>query len=268
MFFDRLNNPKIHISGAGLSTKTNNPEIHQHAKEYCIDKILTSPLEIDPYPYMVVDNIFPDKYYSEILKFFPSVENAISLGETGRVTRGSYEQRKVSLFNDIHFKNFTNEQRDFWTGFSDWLYSDEFISKVLTRFHPWCINRLAEVEDRNGEIKLSCDSLLVHDKENYSIGPHTDAKHRLLTFLFYTPESDADSDLGTSIYESKDPAFTCPGGPHYDFENFNELKRVLFIPNRLMCFVRTGKSFHGLKTISRADVDRKLIINNIRLLDE
>ncbi len=266
--FDRLSEPKILISGAGLSSKTSNPDIHQQAKEYCIDKILSAPLEVEPYPYMVVDNIFPEDYYSQIQKFFPAIETAVSLSDTGRVTRGSYEQRKVTLFDEKNFSNLTDEQRDFWTGFSDWLYSEEFITKVLTRFHPWCINRLADIEDRNGEIKLSCDALLVHDKENYAIGPHTDAKHRLLTFLFYTPQSDADSDLGTSIYECKDPSFTCPGGPHYDFENFNELKRVAFIPNRLMCFVRTGRSFHGLEKITRSDVDRQLIINNIRLLNE
>jgi len=266
--FDRLNEPKIKISGAGLSTTTKNPDVHTEAKEYCIEKILSSSLEIDPYPYMVVDNIFPEEYYKKILKFFPSIEIATSLGETGRVTRGSYEQRKVTLFDDSHFQRFSEDQRDFWTGFSDWLYSEEFISKVLSKFYPWCINRLAEIEYKNGLIRLSCDALLVHDKENYQIGPHTDAKHRLLTFLFYTPNNDADSDLGTSIYKCKDSEFICPGGPHYDFKNFDEIKRVPFIPNRLMCFVRTGKSFHGVEKISRPDVNRQLIINNIRLLDE
>jgi FkbM family methyltransferase len=266
--FDRVSDPKIRIYGSNLTANIPNPDIHLKAKAHCLNKILSAKIEEDPYPYIVIDDIFPEDYYKEIAKNFPSIESAMSLGETGRVTNGSYEQRKVTLFNDEHFKKLTDEQRIFWTSFSEWLYSEEFIINTLSRFSPWCINRIAEVQDRNEEVKLSCDALIVHDKENYAIGPHTDAKHRLLTFLFYAPTNSDDSDLGTSIYECKDPSFVCPGGPHYDFKNFNEVKKVSFIPNRLLCFVRTGKSFHGVEKITKPNVDRRLIINNIRLMDE
>jgi hypothetical protein len=89
-----------------------------------------------------------------------------------------------------------------------------------------------------------------------------------LTFLFYTPKDASDIDLGTSIYECKDSSFICSGGKHYEFDEFTEVKKIPFIPNRLLCFVRTGKSFHGVDKIVKKDVDRKLIINNIRLMDQ
>lgn len=266
--FDRIREPKIQIFGSNLTTEVKKPDIHQMAKEHCLNKILNAKIEEVPYPYIVIDDIFPEDYYKEILNHFPAIESAMSLGETGRVTNGHYEQRKVTLFNDEHFGKLTEEQRSFWTSFSEWLYSEEFISSALSRFEPWCINRLAEVQDRNEVVKLSCDALLVHDKENYAIGPHTDAKHRLLTFLFYAPPNHDDAELGTSIYECKDPSFVCPGGPHYDFENFNQVKKIPFVPNKLLCFVRTGKSFHGVEKITKTNVDRRLIINNIRLLEE
>ena len=82
------------------------------------------------------------------------------------------------------------------------------------------------------------------------------------------PSDESMKDLGTYLYQCIDPDFYCPGGPHYDFKNFQEVKRIDFLPNRLLSFVRTGKSFHGVPEIVHENVDRKLIINNIRLFDE
>jgi FkbM family methyltransferase len=266
--FDRLIDPKIKVFGSTLNSNNLKSDIHEKAQKHCIEKITQAKIEESPYPYVVIDNIFPEDYYNEILRLFPEADKSIALGETGRVTPGGYMDRKVTLFTEDHFNKLSEDQRIFWANFSEWIYSEEFIRTTLSRFYPWCINKLADIQDRKDEIKLKCDALLVHDNENYAIGPHTDANHRLLTFLFYTPKDASDVDLGTSIYECKDSSFICPGGKHYQFDEFNEIKKIPFIPNRLLCFVRTGKSFHGVDKIIKKDVDRKLIINNIRLLDQ
>ena len=59
----------------------------------------------------------------------------------------------------------------------------------------------------------------------------------------------------------------CPGGPHYPFEEFTRQETVEFLPNRLLMFVRTGKSFHGVESIELPNADRRLVINNVRLID-
>lgn len=265
--FDRLAEPKIKVFGYSNINSLEESNIHHEAKKHFLDKISNAILEESPYPYFVIDNIFPDSYYQEIIKYFPSADKATPLGETSRVSKGHYNERKVTLFDEKHFSEFSEDQRKFWDSFSEWIYSEEFIKTTLARFYSWCINRLADIQDRKQEVKLQCDALLVHDNENYAIGPHTDASHRLLTFLFYTPLDDSNADLGTSLFECKDTSFICPGGKHYDFEGFDEVNKIPFIQNRLLCFVRTGKSFHGVHKITKKDVDRRLIINNIRLLD-
>lgn len=265
---DRLDQPKIKVFGFGENKNNAKSDMHVQAKKHLLDKIANAKIEESPFPYVVIDDIFPKDYYENILKYFPLIENSIPLGETTRVSKGHYQERKVTLFDEENFSKFSDEQRIFWESFSEWMYSEDFIRQTLERFHPWCINRLADIQDRKEIINVKCDGLLVHDTENYAIGPHTDASHRLLTFLFYTPPDDSDAELGTSIFECKDPSFTCPGGKHYEFDGFIESKRVPFVPNRLLCFVRTGKSFHGVNKITKKDVDRRLIINNIRLMDQ
>jgi hypothetical protein len=215
---------------------------------------------------VVIDQIFPEDYYRRMLEMFPAENELIPLSETGRTGTG-YKQRMVTLFNDEHFDRMDPRRRGFWSEFARWMYSDGFIDKVTRRFLPWCSNRLTEIHERKGRMRVSSDALLVSDRTDYAIGPHTDAPHRLISFLFYLPEDRRYQDLGTSIYRHKDPDFTCPGGPHHKFEDFERLGTVEFIPNRLMCFVRTDRSFHGVETVSRQDVDRRLLINNVRLLD-
>ena len=111
------------------------------------------------------------------------------------------------------------------------------------------------------------DALLVNDQTNYAIGPHTDAPHRLVTFLFYLPRDESMRELGTSVYRPKDPNFVCWGGPHHPADQFDLVRTVEFLPNRLLTFPKTERSFHGVEQIHRAEVNRPLLINNIRLLN-
>ena len=74
-------------------------------------------------------------------------------------------------------------------------------------------------------------------------------------------------ELGTSVYRPKDPAFTCWGGKHHAYEPFDKVATVEFLPNRMMAFPKTERSFHGVEPIKRENVNRPLLINNIRLLN-
>lgn len=234
--------------------------------QHILDKVATTPIIEDPYPYVVIDNIFPDDYYQKMQQWFPQMAQMMSLGDTGRVTPGSYEQRLVTLFTEEHFSRLDAEQQAFWREMASWLYSEPFISAIVDRFKPWCSNVLSRKRDKYGAINVRSDALIVNDQTRYEIGPHTDAPHRLISFLFYLPQDESQKHLGTSIYTAKDPDFVCPGGPHYLFENFNKLKTIEFLPNRLLMFVRTAKSFHGVESVQDENVSRRLLINNVRMV--
>jgi hypothetical protein len=116
-------------------------------------------------------------------------------------------------------------------------------------------------------VKVHGDALIVSDRTNYSIGPHTDVTRRLITFLFYMPKDESLAELGTSIYEPVDPHFECDGNAHHSFENFCCRETVSFLPNRALIFVRNNRSFHGVEQITRENPERHLVINNIRIAD-
>lgn len=221
-----------------------------------------------PFPYLVVDNIFPADYYAEMLANFPSHESLRSISETGRVRQDLYKERLCVLFTEEEFLRMTGPQQRFWRELASWMYTDQFLNYFVYKFHRYLEPRIDRIVVGEGALNVKGDALLVNDCTNYAIGPHTDSAQRLVTFLFYLPKDASMRELGTSVYAPKDPAFTCWGGRHYDYEQFNKVDTVEFLPNRLLAFPKTERSFHGVEPIKRENVNRPLLINNIRLLNK
>jgi hypothetical protein len=232
------------------------------------ERIASAQLELDPFPYVVVDDVFPADYYQQMLAQFPSPEHMRPLHETGRVGRGAYEERHAVLFEDHDFARLPGETATFWRSLAHWMYSDPFANSFVSRFAEALLPRMDRIVEAEGKITVKGDALLVQDHTRYAIGPHTDAPHRLVTFLFYLPSNDSMRELGTSIYRPKDPAFTCWGGPHHPFDLFEKVRTVEYLPNRLLAFPKTERSFHGVERITREHVTRRLLINNVKVLNE
>jgi hypothetical protein len=106
--------------------------------------------------------------------------------------------------------------------------------------------------------------MVIHDRTNYSLGPHTDSPRKALSFLFYLPADASREHLGTSIYMPRDPSFTCAGGPHYKFTNFQRMLTMPYVPNALFAFMKTNNSFHGVEPVEEADAQRDLLLYDVR----
>jgi FkbM family methyltransferase len=234
---------------------------------YVLDRINQVQTIEDPFPYLVVDEIFPKDYYAEMIERFPTEQSLRPIGETGRVSKNDYAERLVVLFTESEFARMSPSQQTFWREFASWMYADEFLQGFLHKFHKYLEPRIERIVGAERALRMKSDALLVNDQTRYAIGPHTDAPHRLVTFLFYLPRDLSMRELGTSIYRPKDPGFTCWGGPHHDFDRFERVSTVEFMPNRLLAFPKTERSFHGVEQILREGVNRPLVINNIRLLN-
>jgi hypothetical protein len=72
--------------------------------------------------------------------------------------------------------------------------------------------------------------------------------------------------LGTSLYVPKDSRFSCQGGPHYEFERFRRVLTMEYLPNTLFAFMKTPRAFHGVEPITQADVQRDLLLYDIRVM--
>lgn len=235
---------------------SSNDELH------VIYRILNSQINIYPFPHLYVENVFSNDFYLQLRKNWPNSNNFVSLADTGRVSSGDYKERHIVRFTKPEIEKLDGDKSRFWGDMADWFLGKHFMSALIEKFRPHIESRFETNADQ-----LSCqpDALIVRDHSRYEIGPHTDLPHRLLSLLFYCPDDSSRSHLGTSIYMPKDRKFTCQGGPHYEFDLFNRVATMGYKPNSLFAFLRTDNSFHGVEPIAEDQVERDLILYNLRL---
>jgi hypothetical protein len=189
----------------------------------------------DPFPHFFARDVFPAPFYAELM-------------------------RKLTSKTDFHDEKFAN--RAFADSLGDFpelefMKSKEFFAAMLQLFPD-------DLKHDFGGRKVSFyrDLRLIRDRQHYKIGPHTDAKWKVLSLLFYLPATHEHRDYGTVIYAPKDDAFRCAGGPHYPFEPFREVWRAPYVPNSCLGFYKTDHSFHGVPPIP-IDIQRDVLLFNI-----
>ena len=231
-------------------------------ERHVIERIAAAPVRTLPYPHFYLKGIFPHDFYPELLANLPGDDGFTCLGDTGRVTGDGFNERFVFTLSDAEIEALPAAKRGFWHEVQSWLLGEALFRALIAKFAAAAAKRFADKLDR---VQLTCEALVVRDRTNYSIGPHTDALHRFLSLLFYCPRDARSEHLGTSLYMPIDRAFTCIGGPHYGFEKFVRLETMPYRPNSLFGFLKTDKSFHGVEPIAEPDVARDLILYDIRV---
>lgn len=226
-----------------------------------VRRVAAAPIVQEPFPHCVIDDIFPQHLYESIVDFWPEEGSWESLGESGRVTKESYPERKVVLLTDSGMARLDPAQSEFWREkIAAWLLGPSLRAALLNKFH----DELGRSGFAAAPEQTIGDALIVSDRTNYAIGPHTDAPHRVVSLLFYLPEDATFRRFGTSLYVPSDPQFRCRGGPHHDFGKFRRRCTIEFLPNRLVMFPKSDRCFHGVERVDLQGIERRLLIFNLR----
>lgn len=192
------------------------PDLDRAVIEHVIYRLRNAALLAYPFPHFVATDVFPPDYYA-------SLAQAARCADYAPDPDGKYANRQfASPSNILGLAGFATA---------------EFVRHALSIFRPFFGAR---------EFSVATELRLVADAPGYKIGPHTDAAWKLISLLFYLPTDATRPDLGTSIYVPRDPSFTCPGGPHHDFEQFVQVGTAPYVPNACLGFWKTERAFHGV----------------------
>ena len=224
-------------------------------------RIANAPMLEFPYPHIYVRDIFPPDFYARLRANLPSESQLRTLTALGRVTEGYPETRLVLPLEPEHTARLEPGQRGFWEELAGWMRGRAFGQLMIAKFAAYLQYRF---KDMNAQ-RFGDEALIVRDRTQYFLGPHTDATSKVLSFLFYLPPDASMAHLGTSLYVPKDPRFTCPGGPHHEFELFRRVRTMEYLPNTLFAFMKTPDSFHGVEPITQPDVQRDLLLYDIKV---
>lgn len=228
------------------------------ALEAAMAAIANAPVQTEPTPYWYCDEVFPQDFYAELLDRFPPESSFTSITDLGWVRGdiGTEAQRGVIPFSDADIAGLPKDISEFWRNLMNGFRSERFALTMLRKFLPQMAERYGSDV---GTMRFSAESMLLSDKGEYALGPHTDRPERVLAALFYMPASSDRPDLGTSLYLPKELGFTCEGGPHHGFENFVNVATMPYLPNSAFCFFKTQTSFHGVEPIPADAPPRRLL---------
>jgi hypothetical protein len=230
-------------------------------EEFVCYQVANAPIREYPFPHQYVRPVFPEDYHVELLERLRALSGYVPIGETGTLTDPTaYRERLVRSLAELGMEGGPGGRAgEFWRGLSAWLLGLRFRFCIMEKYRRHIVERFGE----GSVLETSVDARLVRDLTHYSLGPHTDAPHKLVSLLFYLPPDETCRDLGTSIYAPIDPHFRCAGGPHYGFDKFRRVVTMPYVPNSLFLFFKNDAAFHGVEPIAAASVERNLLLYNI-----
>lgn len=205
-----------------------------HTESHVLYSLHNAPLKEWPFPHFFAENVFPPDFYDEIQNFLQSDQKYNST---------DYRNRQFAENSEIPGLEFMKDKK--------------FLQHVINLFKEQANEQLG-----HGKVELYRDIRLIRDSKEYKIGPHTDAKWKLISLLFYLPPDARYREYGTSFFLPKDPTFRCRGGPHYAFQPFDKCFTAPFIPNSCLGFWKTDHSFHGVEPIP-IEIQRDVLLYNV-----
>ncbi len=209
-----------------------------NTEQFVTYKLRNADVKNWPFPHFFVENVFPPDIYDKIIAQLQTKQD---------YAEQAFRNRTFAETVDVPEVQF--------------MLGKEFTNNIVKIFSADFLQRFP-----NGSAKLQNELRLVRDCQGYKIGPHTDARWKMLSLLFYMPSRNSTyweyEEYGTRLYLPKDRSFTCEGGPHYSFEPFDEVASFPFRPNSVLGFWKTNKSFHGVPPIP-VQFQRDVLLFNV-----
>ncbi|HKR14255.1 MAG TPA: hypothetical protein VJT15_19475 [Pyrinomonadaceae bacterium] len=210
--------------------------------EHFIERLRGARVDSDPFPHYVIENVFPDDYYRELLRHLPPNDVYNNLYEVTDLKLDHFRHRDQRDMDHGWTDRLPQDLKVFWDSFNEWFLGEQFARAVMESFG---FKEIPEV---------SVESQFIRHRPGYFLGPHTDLYTKLVVFLLYLAPDNSAEHLGTSLYRPKTPGFSCPHSKHYPFEDFLRVKTTPYRANSLLAFVRSDVSFHGLEPLSETDL--------------
>ena len=224
------------------------------ALEHAVYKIQNAPVQEYPFPHVIVRDVFPPDFYKAMLAHIPSPEQFIRMRNSKHGNAEVDENRFFLSMKDKNFDALPVEIAQFWGTMGSKILDGWFFNQMLNKLGPYC----DKLRLRLGRLEHEC--LLVSDRRNFVIKPHTDTPQKLFSMLFYLPKDDSLAACGTALYRQLDQRKRYNSVDYFEFNDFQEVARAPFIPNTMFGFVRGKNSFHAVPQLETFGQTRNLLI--------
>lgn len=226
--------------------------------EHVTHRIKAAVIETEPFPHLVVDGIFPEAFYEEMLCHLPPRELLSIPVAFGMMKIGE---------DDATFRAMPKASQDFWTAFDGDVKRSVFAA-LLQRWLPYVEEKLtlifgceaarSAIQEMNAEEFKQLRGIVQCRITGARMSAHVDKATSLFTYLFYFAPDDSLRPFGTIFYRANDRtkaldayranrsirAWFPPEGS-LDLTPYPALE---FYRNRLVSYANLPYSLHGAAT--------------------
>ena len=216
-----------------------------------LKKIELAEINMDLYPYFIIDKFFDNDMYQIILE---NIECIQYIPVLNCITRETIEIIDYIKNNNINTK---------FKEICEFLISNKLKLVLLNKFRKLLEDKNLSINNNLSEKdkKYNMRGLIIKDSKDYEIYPHTDLSRKVITFIIYLPKDDQFKKHGTNILKSINN-IKCWDSVRHNPEDFEIYKLCEYIPNRMLCFMKTDNSWHS---VTRIDNDIKRYSFNIQV---
>jgi hypothetical protein len=216
--------------------------------------------DASPFPHFIVEGLFPDELYAEMLASLPAAELSDPFSYEKHAEGGKSNRGKFALTDDC-IGRLEGRQWALWMGIRDALGHPRLKRAVFSRLSAGLAFRFGVSAEEAVETPGYALPELLRETEGYRIKPHPDTRRKLVTMQIALPADDSQAHLGTEFYRrSLNPAALLrePRG-------FDIVKRSPFLPNVAYAFSVINtlrlRSWHGRTRLSGDVGVRNTILN-------
>ncbi|CAO3451014.1 hypothetical protein [Azospirillum argentinense] len=221
--------------------------------DHVLRRLEETPLREDPFPHLVVPDALPSDLYARAVAHWPRFE-ALAL-----LQMDTLPQRYQMVLTDRNLRDMEPEAAAVWREVRDCLLGPETLKRLAPRFPSLA----AKLEGPVGVRPATVYARLVEDHAGHAMPPHTDVFGTFLSMLLYMPADGRRPDLGTALYRPRDASFTANAGrstERFPREDFELAGTAPFLPNHLLAYAPSDRSFHGVEPVEAPCVRRFLLL--------
>ncbi|OYD85029.1 hypothetical protein [Azospirillum brasilense] len=220
---------------------------------HVLRRLEETPLREDPFPHLVVPDALPADLYARAVAHWPRFE-ALAL-----LQMDTLPLRYQMVLTDRNLRDMEPEAAAVWREVRDCLFGPETLKRLAPRFPSLAAKLQAPVAARPAMVYAR----LVEDHAGHAMLPHTDVFGTFLSMLLYMPADGSRPNLGTALYRPRDPSFTANAGrstERFPREDFELAGTAPFLPNHLLAYAPSDRSFHGVEPVEAPCLRRFLLL--------
>ena len=214
----------------------------------------------EPFPHLYLPKLLPKAFFEELCRLYPTSQCMESMPARRTGNPYAHKYRRLLNLNDETLSALTPEQSRFWA----------FFLQFAERIGPSMLAALPKPSADHKYLTIPEHSLktrvdLWADHGGYQISPHTDAPHKLATFLLYCSPNPELAREGTSMFVPRSRDLRCWSGKQWPLDEFHEVFRAHYGANCLFGFRKTDRSFHGKYPVAISTLERRTIAITVQV---